>query len=104
MPKVRNISTGARGAYHGSVLIMAEPGEVIEADDFVAEWFAPAKSGPLDRDENGADGGSKPAEPPALTGKNKAELLEIAKAEGVEIEDGATNDDIRAAIELKRKG
>lgn len=39
----------------------------------------------------------------ALTGKNKAELLEIAAAEGVTIEDGATNDDIKAAIELARE-
>lgn len=39
----------------------------------------------------------------ALTGKNKAELLEIAKAEGVEIEEGATNADIVSAIELARE-
>lgn len=39
----------------------------------------------------------------ALTGKNKAELLEIAAKEGVTVEDGATNDDIKAAIELKRE-
>ncbi len=41
---------------------------------------------------------------PGLAGKNKAELIEIAKAEGVEIEDGATNDDIKSAIELHREG
>lgn len=39
----------------------------------------------------------------ALTNKNKAELLEIAAAESVTIEDGATNDDIKAAIELARE-
>jgi hypothetical protein len=39
----------------------------------------------------------------ALTGKNKAELLAIAEAEGVEIEADATNADIKAAIELKRE-
>lgn len=39
----------------------------------------------------------------ALNNKNKAELLEIAAAEGVTVEDGATNDDIKAAIELKRE-
>lgn len=39
----------------------------------------------------------------ALTNKNKAELLEIAAAEGVTVEDGATNDDIKAAIELARE-
>lgn len=40
---------------------------------------------------------------PGLTGKNKADLLAIAEAEGVEVEDGATNDDIRSAIELHRE-
>ncbi len=40
---------------------------------------------------------------PSLAGKNKAELLAIAKTEKVEIEDGATNEDIRSAIELKRE-
>ncbi|WP_305096472.1 hypothetical protein [Croceibacterium aestuarii] len=39
----------------------------------------------------------------ALTGKNKAQLLEIAKAEGVEVEDDATNNDIKSAIELARE-
>lgn len=43
---------------------------------------------------------SKPDEP--LAGKNKADLLAIAKAEGVEIEDDATNRQIRDAIEAKR--
>jgi hypothetical protein len=37
--QVRNISTGPRGAYLGGVLVEAEPGEVIEADDFAPEWF-----------------------------------------------------------------
>ena len=41
---------------------------------------------------------------PGLTGKSKSELLDIAKAEGVEIEDNATNADIIAAIELHREG
>lgn len=40
MAKVTNISTGARGAYLKGVLIMAEVGETIEADDFAEEWFA----------------------------------------------------------------
>lgn len=40
---------------------------------------------------------------PSLAGKNKAELLEIAEAESVQIEDGATNDDIKSAIELARE-
>ncbi len=39
----------------------------------------------------------------ALTNKNKAELLEIAAAQGVTVEEGATIDDIKAAIELARE-
>jgi hypothetical protein len=39
MAKVKNISTGPRGAWQGATLVMAEPGQVIEADDFEPEWF-----------------------------------------------------------------
>ena len=38
--KVKNISDGPRGAYLDGALVMAEPGETIEADDFAEEWFA----------------------------------------------------------------
>lgn len=37
-----------------------------------------------------------------LTGKNKDQLLEIAADEGVEVPEGATNEQIRDAIEAKR--
>lgn len=62
-----------------------------------------AKLGALDADGDGNPGGSKPQDPPALTGKTKAELLQIAADEGAVIEDGALNADIIAAIELKRE-
>lgn len=39
---------------------------------------------------------------PGLTGKNKAELLEIADAEGVAADDTMTNAAIRKAIEAAR--
>lgn len=58
----------------------------------------------LDHDSSGAPGGSEPHDPPALTGKNKAQLLAIAEAEGVATEDGATNAEIVAAIEAARAG
>lgn len=43
MAAVTNKSAGPRGAYNGGVLVMAEPGETIEADDFCEEWFAEEK-------------------------------------------------------------
>ena len=54
MAAVKNISTGARGAYLDGALVMAEPGEVIEADDFAGEWFAeekPVKAEPAPKPE-----------------------------------------------------
>lgn len=54
MAKVTNISTGARGAYLAGQLVMAEPGQTIDADDYVEEWFSagdeePTEPGPLDQ-------------------------------------------------------
>lgn len=42
--KITNISTGPRGAYLDGVLVMAEVGEEIEADDYSDEWFAKSNS------------------------------------------------------------
>ena len=42
--KVTNISNGPRGAYLDGVLVIAEPGETIEADDAPEEWFAKANT------------------------------------------------------------
>lgn len=39
MAAVRNKAPGPRGAWQGATLVMAEPGQVIEADDFEPEWF-----------------------------------------------------------------
>jgi hypothetical protein len=39
MAQVKNISDGPRGAYLSKDLVIAEVGEVIEADDFAPEWF-----------------------------------------------------------------
>ena len=57
MPLVKNISTGPRGAYLKGVYAEADPGEIIEADDYAPEWFEPV-SDPLDHDGNGVRGGS----------------------------------------------
>lgn len=44
MAAVKNISTGPRGAYLKGRYVEANPGEVIEADDFAEEWFEPVKA------------------------------------------------------------
>ncbi|MBB4859636.1 hypothetical protein HNO88_002965 [Novosphingobium chloroacetimidivorans] len=69
-----------------------------------APLSAGTQIGGFDHDGDGTAGGSRPYDPPALTGKNKAELLAIAEAEGVTIEDGATNAAIIEAIEAARAG
>ena len=54
MAHVRNISTGPRGAYLKGALVMAEKGEVIDADDFAEEWFEevrPEKAKPAAKPE-----------------------------------------------------
>lgn len=56
----------------------------------------------LDGDGNGTAGGSKPNDPPALSSKSKAELLDIAKAEQVEASEDMTVAEIKDAIEAKR--
>lgn len=101
MPKVTNISSGPRGAYNKGVLVMAEPGETIEADDFAKEWF---KGGKSDAD---ADDGKQPEKP--LAKMNKTELQAAAADAGVTVahdDEGkevpleeATNKQLIAAIE-----
>lgn len=44
MPQIKNVSTGPRGAYLKGIYVEANPGEVIEADDFAEEWFEPVKA------------------------------------------------------------
>ena len=56
----------------------------------------------LDGDGDGKAGGTKPSDPPALSGLTKAELLEVAKAESVELSEEATKAEILEAIEAKR--
>ena len=63
MPKVKNISTGPRGAYLAGAYVEAGVGETIEADDFAPEWFEPVKPDPLDHDGDGRKGGAKKAKP-----------------------------------------
>ena len=114
MTKIKNVSAGPRGFHASSGFVQLERGATWEGEIdkgelesarstrfFVIDGKAPDA---LDHDADGEKGGSVPNEPPSLTGKNKAELLEIAEAEGVEIEDGATNAQIVDAIEAQRAG
>lgn len=68
----------------------------------VAELKAQIAS--FDRDGDGKAGGSEPSQLPSLSGKNKAELLDIAKAEDVDASEDMTNAAIVEAIETKRAG
>lgn len=82
MAKVTNISNGPRGAYSGGVLVMANPGETIEADDFADEWFAEGSQ--------------------SLSGMKKADLAAICDAEGIAHDDSDSRGDLIAKIEEAR--
>lgn len=56
----------------------------------------------LDHDHDGKPGGSLPDAPPSLHGKNKAQLIQIATDEGVEVNEEMTNAAITQAIEDAR--
>lgn len=66
--------------------------------------------GPLDRDRDGNPGGSLAADLPALSGMTKAQLIEQAGKEGVDVaaikgtgaNGNVVSDDIEAAIRAKR--
>lgn len=88
-----------------------QPGETISASAEDIAWLVEQEAvsttasdlPQLDHDQDGEPGGSFADEPPALTGKNKAELLEIAAAEGVDVSDEMTKAEIVEAIELGRE-
>jgi hypothetical protein len=67
--------------------VWREPGETFEHEGKPGKWMELVGS---------------PDHLPGLTGKSKAELLSIAKDEGVEVADDATNAQIAKAIEAKR--
>lgn len=56
----------------------------------------------LDHDKSGAPGGSKPATPARLVGKNKEQLLAIAMAEGAAVNNGMKAREIMATIKANR--
>lgn len=84
--------------------------EIVRGAERVPVWgyyFHPDAPGrapdPLDHDGDGEKGGSTPAKPPRLTGRNKAELIAIAEAEGVSANEEMTAAEIVKAIEAKRE-
>lgn len=107
---ITNNSKAIQGVWTDDGLIHVEAGKTAENVAVSGVYLDRAQSLPfldvvdvLDHDGDGEAGGSNPAEPVSLSGKNKAELLAIAEAEGVEIEEGSTNADIGSAIELARE-
>ena len=109
--KTVEVTAAVSGTFHdGRNMIVLEEGEKATVSEtslpFLRkrELIAEDDLSQLDHDGDGNPGGDVPNDPPALTGKNKAELIAIAESEGVEIEEGATNDAIRDAIEAARQG
>ena len=106
----KNVTFAPGGITAARMIGLDVDGDEVEAptgSDVLADLLARAEKAERERDAAYAKMTAMDAPAaslPALTGKNKADLLEIAKAEGVEIEDSATNDDIRSAIELHREG
>ncbi|MBI1179109.1 MAG: hypothetical protein GC201_01025 [Alphaproteobacteria bacterium] len=109
---VTNISNGPRGFWAGGRMITLEPGQHVEdpnfADEDIAalaeEWFKVTDGVPAVTGEPDGDGAPADDDQPNIAGKTKAELLEIASAEGVEgVDEHTKNDDIRAAIEAHRE-
>lgn len=89
MAKVRNISTGPRGAYLKGVYVEAEKSQTIEADDYAEEWFEVVEG---DEPEGG--------DAPELAKMTVADLKAFAEANAIDLADATKKDDILAAIEL----
>lgn len=94
-----NQGKAPRGVYTRDGIVTIMPGQTKEiaiADDIAKEeWDFLSFGQPVASDD--------PDEKPGLAGKNKDELIAIAQAEGVQLEDDMTNKDIRSAIELHRE-
>lgn len=85
MAHVRNITQGWRGAYLAGELVMADPGQTIEADDWSDEWFEEVD----DNDD--------------LAHLTVAQLKTVADEEGIDLGDATRKADIISAIQLARE-
>jgi hypothetical protein len=100
MAKFKNNTVGARGILlQSGAHLLVEAGNEVEIDDSDVVNAHPD----LETDWTAPDAKPVVGAKPRLTGKTKDELLQIAADEGVTIEDGATNNDIVATIELHRE-
>ena len=93
-----------RADKHFGYVRAATPAEIAQAEGAID---AEAELPQLDHDGDGkqgggAAGGSEPHDPPALTDKTKAELLESAEGETVEADSSMTKAEFTAAIESAR--
>lgn len=107
MAKIKNVSDGPRviHAIGGAQILQAgEERDDIELSD--AEAASAARTGWFDGLPKAATKKAppdKPDEPAALKDMTKADLIELAKTEGVDLPSGNINkDEIIALIELKR--
>lgn len=102
--KIRIIGLGGSDKHTG---IYGRDGEIAPGTEVTIKGEPPAAwKGKYEVISNDPAEGAQPVtnEKPALSGKNKAELLAIAKYEGVaDVTEDMTNDDIKSAIELHRE-
>ena len=118
--EVTNYAPGPRGInLEDGSTVWLESGETRDISDLKVRGKLPDFGKPADQSERDADelqalrarvaeleaaAAGKGERKPALTNKSKADLLAIAKDEGVEVADDATNTQIVEAIEAKRAG
>ena len=100
------VQTGA-GYFHEGAKLVAEGSELAANIPEASETTMDAieeegTKSAFDHDGDGKEGGSKPKEPVSLSGKNKADLQQIATDEGVEWDEGMTNAELTDAITAKR--
>lgn len=108
---ITNNAKSNQGVWTDEGLVHIEPGRTLTVTiaDGHAErtqrlpFLTVVEVDALDHDADGEKGGSEVRKPPALSGKSKPALIDIAKVEGVTLEDDMTAADIRAAIELNRE-
>lgn len=90
MDRVRNITSGDRGAYLKGSLVMVPAGAIADADDWNPEWFAPV----------GEEGDEYAA--PDLVGATLAQLVQIAIDERVIPDAEEMRRGLLEAIQAKR--